>query len=127
MESFAGSFKGSDLPPMKYLYHSTSVTESSEIIATLAFVRIMQDERLIVPEDETQVAKAYNIYKVADAIAEYSSFAAWINPDFTESSFTYLYCASMNYYKEHVRFFLDDFAMDLGEWKKEFSGSLFIS
>lgn len=126
IEAFAASGTCRESAPMKYLYSSDSDIDLREIITNLTFVRLMQEEPLIIPEDDAQWARASdaNIWK--PMMADYVSFVCLVNPNFHSECFADLFSKSAVYYQDHLKSLIDDFAMDYENWKKSFVGSLFI-
>jgi len=126
IRSYASSGTMKDVAPMCYLYSGESDVDLQEIITNLTFVRLMQSETAIIPDDEAQVARANDVGIWKPMMADYVYFVCLINPNFSPESFDLLFSKSAAYYKEHLKALMDDFAMDLEEWKKGFVGSLFI-
>lgn len=126
MENYAAAGKCRESAPMKYLYSSDDKTVLQEIITNLTFVRLMKSESLIIPEDDGQVERVNNADLWKPMMADYVSFVCLVNPNFSPECFDSLLGASAEYYEEHCKALMDDFAMDMEEWKSAFAGSLFI-
>ncbi len=126
IRSYAEAGMMRDAAPMSYLYGSASAVDLQEITTNLTFVRLMQGEALIVPEDEGQVARAADGALWRPMMAEYVAFVCLVNPHFPQGRFDELFAGAAAYYEAHLKALMDDFAMDLEGWKAGFAGCLFI-
>ena len=126
MEIFADTYKRDNEAPMKYLYHSDDMDDIKETIAKMTFVHLLQDEKIIIPDDIRQTVKATMLEYAVPVLKMYASFTAWINPNFTENDYATIYAQSYLYYFDHAKSMFDEFALDGELWKTGFEGTLFI-
>ena len=126
MEIFADTYKRDNEAPMKYLYHSDDMDDIKETIAKMTFVHLLQDEKIIIPDDVRQTVKATMLESAVPVLKMYASFTAWINPNFTENDYATIYAQSYLYYFDHAKSMFDEFALDGELWKTGFEGTLFI-
>ena len=126
MEIFKDTFKRDNEAPMKYLYHSDDMDDIKETIAKMTFVHLLQDEKIIIPDDIRQTVKATMQEYSVPVLKMYASFTAWINPNFTENDYATIYAQSYLYYFDHAKSMFDEFALDGELWKTGFEGTLFI-
>jgi len=110
----------------QFLSASDDSVDLSEVISNLTFVRLMKDEKRIVPEDEAQVNRANDIALWKPLMEEYVSYVCSVNPNFPTDRQEELLQKSADYYREHLKVLMDDLAYDLDAWKVPFEGCLFI-
>lgn len=115
-----------DRPPMSYLYSSESLVSVSELVAKLTFVRLLQGEKVIEPENLLQRAAAHEAGPVKACIREYVAFVCLVNPAFPVLREEELFAASYRYYCWHLDNLFESFAFELEDWKRGFEGCLFI-
>lgn len=126
MQQYAAGRVNCDRPPMSYLYSSESVASVSELVAKLTFVRLLQGEKLIEPENLMQRVATHEAGPVKESIREYVRFVCLVNPAFPTSREEELFAASYKYYCWYLDNLFESFAMELEDWKRGFEGCLFI-
>ena len=126
MRQYAAGRVNYDRPPMSYLYLSDSLASVSELVAKLTFVRLLQGEKLIEPENLMQRVATHEAGPVKESIREYVRFVCLVNPAFPTSREEELFAASYKYYCWYLDNLFESFAMELEEWKRGFEGCLFI-
>ena len=126
MREYAASRVNCERPPMSYLYSSESLASVSEMVAKLTFVRLLQGEKLIEPENLMQQVLANDVLAVKGAIREYVRFVCLVNPAFATSREEEVFEASYRYYCWYLDSMFESFAFELEDWKRGFEGCLFI-
>ena len=126
MRQYAAGRVNCDRPPMKYLYSSESFESVSEMVAKLTFVRLLQREIIIEPENLMQRVATHEAGPVKESIREYVRFVCLVNPAFPTSREEELYAASYKYYCWYLDNLFESFAFELEDWKRGFEGCLFI-
>lgn len=126
MQQYAAGRVNCDRPPMSYLYSSESVASLSELVAKLTFVRLLQGEKLIEPENLMQRGATHEAGPVKESIREYVRFVCMVNPAFPLAREEDLFAASYRYYCWHLDNMFESFAFELEDWKRGFKGCLFI-
>ena len=115
-----------DRAPMSYLYSSDSLADVSELVAKLTFVRLLQGEKLIEPENLLQRVATHEAGSVKASIREYVRFVCLVNPAFPSAREEEVFEAAYRYYCWHVDDLFESFAFELEDWKRGFEGCLFI-
>lgn len=126
MRQYAAGRVNCDRPPMSYLYLSDSLASVSELVAKLTFVRLLQREIIIEPENLMQRVATHEAGPVKESIREYVRFVCLVNPAFPASREEELFAASYKYYCWYLDNLFESFAMELEDWKRGFEGCLFI-
>lgn len=126
MREYAASRLNCDRPPMSYLYSSESLASVSELVAKLTFVRLLQGERVIEPENMLQRVVAKDDVEVKGSIREYVRFVCLVNPAFPGLREEELFEAAYRYYCWYLDNLFESFAFELEDWKRGFEGCLFI-
>ena len=126
MRRYAAGRVNCDRAPMSYLYSSESLASVSEMVAKLTFVRLLQGEKLIEPENLMQQVLANDVLAVKGAIREYVRFVCLVNPAFATSREEEVFEASYRYYCWYLDNMFESFAFELEDWKRGFEGCLFI-
>ena len=126
MREYAASRVNCERPPMSYLYSSGSLAVVSELVAKLTFVRLLQGEKLIEPENLLQRVATHEAGPVKAAIREYVRFVCLVNPAFPSSREEELFGACYRYYCWFLDSMFESFAFELEDWKRGFEGCLFI-
>ena len=126
MQRYAASGVNCERPPMKYLYSSDSLADVSELVAKLTFVRLLQGEKLIEPENLLQRVATHEAGPVKAAIREYVRFVGLVNATFPTSREEEVFEASYRYYCWYLDSMFESFAFELEDWKRGFEGCLFI-
>lgn len=126
MQQYAAARVNADRPPMSYLYSSGSVASVSELVAKLTFVRLLQEEKLIEPENLLQRVATHEAGPVKASIREYVRFVCLVNPAFPTAREEDLFEAAYRYYCWYLDNLFESFAYELEDWKKGFEGCLFI-
>ena len=126
MQRYAASRVNCERPPMSYLYSSDSLAVVSELVAKLTFVRLLQGEKLIEPENLLQRVATHEAGSVKASIREYVRFVCLVNPAFPSAREEEVFEAAYRYYCWHVDNLFESFAFELEDWKRGFEGGLFI-
>lgn len=126
MQQYAAGRVNCDRPPMSYLYSSESVASVSELVAKLTFVRLLQGEKVIEPENVLQRVAANDYLAVREALREYVRFVCLVNPSFPGSREEELFSSAYRYYCGYLDNLFENFAFELEDWKRGFEGCLFI-
>ena len=95
-------------------------------MAKLTFVRLLQGEKVIEPENVLQRVAANDAGPVKEALREYVRFVCLVNPSFPGSREEELFSSAYQYYCGYLDNLFESFAFELEDWKRGFEGCLFI-